>query len=123
MGGENMALQLIDLGTEVEYIEIDADKVPYTFAVKLIDKTYAFTVKYNAECGFYTVDLFDVNGSVLAFGEVVRYGRPLFNVVEDERFPIPVIIPSCVTNSGISEVTKENFGRDVKLYLHERQVS
>jgi hypothetical protein len=117
-----MALQLIDLGAEVEYIEIDAARVPYSFSVKLIDRTFAFTVKYNEESGFYTIDLFDANGNVLAFGEVVRYGRPLFNVVEDERFPIPVIIPSCVTDSNISEVTKENFGRDVKLYLHERQV-
>lgn len=118
-----MALKLIDLGVEVDYIDVDAVRVPYSFSVKLIDKTFAFTVKYNEEYGFYTVDLFDANGNVLAFGEVIRYGRPLFNVIEDERFPIPVIIPSCVTDSSISEVTKANFGRDVKLYLHERQVS
>lgn len=116
-----MALQLIDLNAEVSYIEVDASKVPYSFTVKLTDKTYAFTIKYNAEGGFYTVDLYDVNGEVLAFGEIVRYGRPLFNVVEDERFPIPVIIPFCITDSDISEVTQENFGRDVKLYLYDRR--
>ena len=43
-----MALQLIDLGNEVEVVEIDTSKVPYTFSVKLTDKTYTFTVKYNA---------------------------------------------------------------------------
>jgi hypothetical protein len=117
-----VALQLIDLDIEVEYLAVDAAKVPYSFTAKLIDKTYTFTVKYNGEYGFYTVDLFDVNGEVLTLGDVVRYGRPLFNVVEDERFPIPVIIPSCITGDDISGVTKENFGRDVKLYLHERQV-
>ena len=42
-----MALQLIDLGNEVEVVEIDTSKVPYTFSVKLTDKTYTFTVKYN----------------------------------------------------------------------------
>ena len=63
-----------------------------------------------------------MNGNVLTFGEIVRYGRPLFNVVEDERFPIPVIIPSCITGDSIFEVTWENFGKDVKLYLHERKV-
>ena len=56
------------------------------------------------------------------FGEIVRYARQLFNVVEDERFPIPVIIPLCITGDSISEVTKENFGKDVKLYLRERTV-
>ena len=53
----------------------------------------------------------------------MRYGRALFNVVEDERFPIPVIIPVCITDDGISEVTKDNFGKAVKLYLFERKVA
>ena len=117
-----MALQLIDLNSDVQYITIDVSRVPYTFSVKLTDRTYSFTVKYNATGKFFTIDLYDVNGNVLAFGEIVRYGRPLFNVVEDEQFPIPVIIPSCITGDSISEVTWENFGKDVKLYLHERKV-
>lgn len=45
----------------------------------------------------------------------VSYGRPLFGSVEDERFPLPVIIPQCLTEEGISEVTLENFGQQVKL--------
>ena len=116
-----MALQLIDLNSDVEYIAIDTALVPYTFSVKLTDRTYSFTVKYNDIGKFFTIDLLDVNGNVLAFGEIVRYGRPLFNVIEDERFPIPVIIPSCITGENVSEVTWENFGKDVKLYLHERR--
>ena len=117
-----MALQLIDLNSDVQYIAIDVSRVPYTFSVKLTDRTYSFTVKYNATGKFFTIDLLDVNGNVLAFGEIVRYGRPLFNVIEDERFPIPVIIPACITGDSIFEVTWENFGKDVKLYLHERKV-
>ena len=115
-----MALQLIDLNADVQYIDVDVSKVPYTFSIKLTDRTFNFTIKYNQEGGFFTVDLLDVNGNVLAFGDIVRYGRPLFNVVEDERFPIPVIAPVCITNDDISEVTWDNFGRDVKLYLYER---
>lgn len=117
-----MALQLIDLNADVEYIDIDTSKIPYSFSVKLEDKTYTFTVKYNEIGKFFTVDLFDVNGNVLSFGDIVRYGRPLFNVIEDERFPIPVIIPTCITDDGISEVTMDNFGKEVKLYLHSRKV-
>ena len=116
-----MALQLIDLNADIEYLDVDVSRVPYSFTVKLTDKSYVFTIKYNDTSGFFTADLLDVNGNVLAFGEVIRYGRPLFNVVEDERFPIPVIIPHCITNDDISEVTRENFGRDVKLYLHNRK--
>ena len=80
-----MALQLIDLNQDVEYINIDTAKVPYSFSIKLVDKTFTFTVKYNDIGEFYTIDLYDLNGEVLVFGEVVRYGRALFNVVEDER--------------------------------------
>ena len=116
-----MALQLVELSKDVEYIDIDVSRVPYTFSVKLSDKTYVFTVKYNEAGGFFTIDLLDTNNNVLAFGEVIRYGRPLFNVVEDERFPIPVIIPVCLSGDDVSEVTKENFGREVKLYLYERE--
>ena len=84
-----MALQLIDLNYDIEYIDIDVSLVPYTFSIKLEDRTYEMTVKYNAIGGFYTIDLSDLNGKILAFGEIVRYGRPLFNVVENEDFPIP----------------------------------
>lgn len=118
-----MALQLIDLNQDVEYIDIDPAKVPYSFSIKLEDRTYRLTVKYNAAGGFYTIDLFDLNGNALAFGEVVRYGRALFNVVENEDFPIPVIIPLCITDENVHEVTKNNFGKTVKLYLLERVVS
>ena len=117
-----MALQLIELNEDVEYIDIDTSKVPYSFSIKLTDKTFTFTVKYNELGGFYTIDLYDLNGNVLVFGEIVRYGRALFNVVEDERFPIPVIVPYCITDDGITEVTKDNFGKAVKLYLYERRV-
>lgn len=118
-----MALQLIDLNQDVEYIDIDNARVPYSFSIKLTDKTFTFAVKYNDVGGFYTIDLYDLNGEVLAFGEIVRYGRAVFNSVEDERFPIPVIIPLCITDDGVSEVTRDNFGKTVKLYLFERQVS
>ena len=117
-----MALQLIDLNEDVGYIDIDVSKVPYSFSIKLTDKTYTFTVKYNEVGKFFTVDLLDLNGDVLVFGEIIRYGRALFNVVEDERFPLPVIIPVCITGEEISEVTPENLGKEVKLYLYERKV-
>ena len=96
-----MALQLIDLGQEVEYIDIDTAKVPYTFSVKLTDKTYMFTIKYNEVGKFFTADLESSDGEPLVYGDIVRYGRPLFGSVEDERFPLPVIIPQCLTEISI----------------------
>lgn len=113
---------LIDLGHDVQYIDVDPDKVPYTFSIKLEDRTYQLTFRYNEVGGFYTVDLEHAYDGVLCYGDPVRYGRPLFGPVEDERFPLPVIIPQCLTGDDVNEVTRENFGREVKLYLHERRM-
>lgn len=115
-------MQLIELGSEVEYIDIDTSKVPYAFSVKLADRTYSFTVRYNDIGKFFTVDLSIANtGEVLAYGDPVRYGRPMFGPIEDERFPLPVIIPMCLTGDEIDTVTWENFGKLVKLYLFDRR--
>ena len=110
-------MQLIDLGRTVEYIDIDVSKIPYTFSVRLSDKTYSFTVRYNDVGGFFTVDLsVSATGEVLAYGDPIRYGRPLFGPIEDERFPLPVIIPLCLSGDDVDTVTWENFGEEVKLY-------
>ena len=81
-------MQLIDLGQEVEYIDIDVSKVPYTFSVKLSDKTYSFTIRYNDTGGFFTLDLsVTATGEVLAYGDPIRYGRPLFGPIRMNAFP------------------------------------
>ena len=54
------------------------------------------------------------------YGDIVRYGRPLFNSVEDERFPVPVIMPLCLTGDEIDTITYDNFGTKVRLYLFDR---
>ena len=119
-GGNGM--QLIELGSEVQYIEIDTSKVPYTFSVKLEDRTYSFTIRYNDVGGFFTADLsISATGEVLAYGDPIRYGRPMFGPIEDERFPLPVIIPLCLTGDDIDAVTWDNLGKEVQLYLFERR--
>ena len=113
--------ELMGLTYEVEYIPIDSSKVPYTFSVKLDDRTYTMAVKYNDGGGFFTIDLsVSATGEVLCYGNPVRYGRPMFSGIEDAEFPIPVIVPYCLTGE-IGDVTFENFGTKVQLYLHERR--
>lgn len=117
-------MQLIDLGAEVDYIDIDTSKIPYDFSVKLGDKTFSFTIRYNEVGGFFTADLaVAATGEVLAYGDPLRYGRPLFGTIEDERFPLPVIIPLCLTGDNVDAITWENMGKTVKLYLYERRAA
>ena len=117
-------MQLIDLGAEVEYIDIDTGKIPYDFSVKLGDKTFSFTIRYNEVGGFFTADLaVAATGEVLAYGDPIRYGRPMFGTIEDERFPLPVIIPLCLTGDNVDTITWENMGKTVKLYLYVRRAA
>lgn len=116
-----MAIQIVDLGKEIQYIPVDPDKIPYSFMIKLEDRTYRFILKYNQVGNFYTADLETVDGELLAYGDVIRYGRPLFGPIEDERFPIPVIIPICPGGAD-TEVAPGNFGKSVKLYLFPRDL-
>ena len=118
-----MAFELIELGRDVQYIDILPDRVPYNFSIKLIDRTFVFTIKYNEIGKFYTLDLRTPNGDYLVFGEPIIYGQALFSTIEDERFPLPVIIPYCLTGEDYDTVTVENLGGAVRLYLHDRRVA
>lgn len=115
-------LDNIGLTKEVEYIPVEVSKVPYNFSVKLSDRTYIMILKYNEQGKFFTVDLAVMaTGEVLCYGEPIRYGHPMFSSIEDARFPIPVIIPYCLTG-GVNEVTFQNLGDTVQLYLYDRRI-
>lgn len=116
-----MSLKVIDASKQVEYIPINNEKVPYSFDIKLGDRTFTFCVKYNEQGRFYTADLYvTATGEILCYGDPIRYGRQLFGSVEDERYPLPAIVPYCLAGEA-QEVTKENLGVTVQLYLHERR--
>lgn len=116
-------MRLIETGQEMEFIDIDKDCVPFSFSVKLTDRTYRMTFRYNEVGDFFTVDLETVSGGSsdpLAYGEVLRYGKPLFEAFNDERYPLPVLCPLCLTGDEIDEITWDNFGTQVRLYLFDR---
>lgn len=116
-----MNLRIIDPQKQVEYIPVDKDTVPYSFDIKLDDRTFTFCIRYNDQGGFYSIDLYvTATGELLCYGDPIRYGRPMFRSIEDERFPIPVIVPYCLTGRE-KEVTRDNLGKTVQLYLHERR--
>lgn len=114
-------MRVIDSSKQVSYIPVDAESVPYAFDIKLDDRTFTFCIKYNEQGGFYTVDLFvAATGEALCYGDPIRYGRQMFGSIEDERYPLPAIVPYCLTGDAV-EVTRDNLGKTVQLYLHERR--
>lgn len=108
---------------ELPYIPISADMIPCSLEIKLTDKTYRMTFKYNEQGGFFTVDLSVPvpSNERLCYGEIIRYGKPLFEQFSDERYPLPLIIPAAVEGDQIEHITYENFGTAVKLWLLPRE--
>lgn len=116
-------MKLIDGGCVVEFIEISAAEIPISFLVKLKDRTYRLTFRYNEHAGFFTVDLFseiDGNTMPLVYGEILRYGKPLFEAFNDERYPLPVICPLCLSDEETDDISYAEFGSKIKLYVLER---
>jgi hypothetical protein len=111
---------IIGTSADAEYIPIDPTLFPYSFSVKLVDRTYQFTVRHNDEANLFTIDLASAQDEILCNGEPILYGNPLFESVSDERFPLSVIIPYCLTGDGIDTVTEDNLGVKVQLYLYSR---
>lgn len=76
----------------MNYIPISKNLIPYSFDIKLGGETFTLAINYNATTDFFTVDL-TKGDEILAVGEKIVYGRPLFSSYVDERFPNVAIIP------------------------------
>lgn len=105
---------------DVKYIDFDPMSVPYRFSIKLSGKTFIFEFNYNARGDFYTCNLYKGNKQ-LAYGEILRYGRILFGTIRNNEFPHVDIMPTCISGARIDKITKENMGKEVKLYIYERE--
>lgn len=101
----------------MEYIDIEKEQIPYRFDISIADEDFTFEVHYNAEYDFFTVDL-ERDGDVLAVGEKLVYGIPLFYDVMDNRFPKLPIVPYDESELSTA-VTWETLGTSVFLYVIE----
>lgn len=116
-------MKLAEQGREMKYLDIDSDRVPCAFLVKLTDRTYRMAFRYNEVGDFFTVDI-STTGSdtntVLVTGEILRLDKPLFEAYNDDRYPLPLLVPMCLTGDDIDAISWDNFGSKVKIYLVDR---
>lgn len=101
----------------MDYIDIEKENIPYRFDISLADELFTFEVQYNPDFDYFTVGL-EKNGEILAAGEKVVYGMPLFYDIQDNRFPLVPIVPYDESGNS-SAVTWETLGESVFLYVIE----
>ncbi|MGF9906965.1 phage baseplate plug family protein [Brevibacillus porteri] len=103
----------------MEIIEIEKEQIPYRFEIVLTDTVFTFEVHYNSEYDFFTIDL-ERDGEVLATGNKLVYGVPLFSSSVDERFPQIEILP--YDESGSAQVVNwKTLSESVFLYVFEEE--
>lgn len=98
------------------YIDINKALLPYKFSIQL-DRLFTFTVYYNGEYDYFTVDLADEKGLIVK-GEKVVYGRPLFEHLKYLDIPKMEIIPYGKAGK-VDRITFENLNEEVFLYVGE----
>ena len=91
-----------------DIIEIEKDLIPYNFDIMLGQEEFNIYIMYNSVTDSFTATL-TKNGEVLVDNEPIVYGIPLFQDVQNERFPCLNIVP--FDESGqTDEITWDNFG-------------
>lgn len=100
----------------MRYIDINKDMIPYKFQTRLEGKLYEIEIHYNEEHDLFTLDLNNQSGEPIIKGEVLVYGKPLFNAYSYLPVPNVDIIPHDMGyNEG--DVTWDNLSESVFLYL------
>lgn len=101
-------------------IIVNKDLIPYSFEIILGGNLFKLLFKHNEEGDFYTVTLYK-DGEIVAAGEPLIYGVPLFNdIYIPNDFPSVDIVP--LDESGEHNViTKENFNETVYLTIDDEE--
>lgn len=99
----------------MDFIAIDKDKIPFRADVPIAGTTYGLEFHYNSAGDFFTVDLYHA-GELLAAGERLVYGWPLFATYAAEGFPQAALVPLDISGQE-DDVTWDNLGESVFLYV------
>ena len=99
----------------MEIISIHKTQLPYKTTIRLGKTSFTFVCQYNLIADLFTVDLMK-GDEILAIGEPLIYGTPLFGNFYDERFPKCAFIPFDPSEK-VTRVGWHELGESVFLYL------
>lgn len=97
-------------------IEIEKEKIPYSFEIVLGNDLFELEIQYNQRADLFTVTLYKDN-EVVVYSEPIIYGIPLFqSVFQPEQYPALNIIP-LDESRNVEVVTWDNFNDTVFLCI------
>ena len=95
-------------------VDIEKDLIPYEFTMEFNNRLYLFTVKYNQENDYFTIDL-SLDDEPLVDGEKILLGKELFSDYKHLDAPRD-IIPLDISDNEL-RCGYEQLGNTVFLYL------
>lgn len=101
-------------------IDIDKNRIPYSFDIKLKEKTFNFSVDYNIESDTVSVTL-SKGDEVLIYNEPIILERPMFIELGYLDVPDVYIIPMDISQTQ-SRVGIEQLGETVFLYVIDKDL-
>lgn len=99
----------------MKYIDIEKNKIPYSFEIVLANETFQFEVLYNSFGDFFTLNLYK-NHKLILYGEKIVLGVSLFENCKHLEIPNIEIMPFDTTENAI-RIFYENMNEDVFLYV------
>ena len=98
-----------------DIIEIEKDLIPYNFDIMLEQEEFNIYIMYNSVTDSFSATL-SKGGKVLVDNELIVYGIPLFQDIQNKQYPCLNIVP--LDESGQADtVTWKNFGKTVFLTI------
>ena len=109
----------------INFINIDIERLPYTFDVNLSNRDYTFTIKYNFTYDSFTMDV-KLGDKTLILGEKIAYGIPMFNQFQEDassnqnpNWFTEVIYPYDLSDTE-TRVSIDNLNKTVFLYIFDK---
>ena len=109
----------------MKYIPLEKDKIPYSFDVKLSDKTYTIDIRYNNYSNEFTADLI-LGEETLVKGKKMLMGQAIFeefaydnNGNKNPKFYNELLVPYDLSWQE-EIITLDNLGEKAQIYVIER---
>lgn len=98
------------------YVPINKNNLPERFEFPFGDEIFVIGIDFNKSQGYFTADLFEADMTPIVIGEKIVAKKALWSDLTDPRLPSESLVPMDESRPD-SEITFENFGETVQLYI------
>lgn len=100
------------------YIPINKEELPEMFEFPFGEQTFILGINHNKRFDFFTVDLYQADGTMLIAGERLIEGEPLWRDFTDLRLPADTVTPMNEANPS-EPISFATLGNSVFVHIDD----